>query len=39
MSLLYEADTHSDINSLFPFTYYIKGKNIEKKNNGLQKIF
>jgi len=31
MSLIYEANTHSDINSLFSFTYYIKGRNIEKK--------
>jgi len=28
MPLIYEADTLSDINSLFSFTYYIKGKNI-----------
>jgi len=40
MPLIYEADIHSDINSLFSFTYYIKGKNIENNNNNcLQKVF
>jgi len=40
MPLIHEADTHSDINSFFSFTYYIKGKNTEyKKIIGYKKFF
>jgi len=39
MPLIYEADTLSDINSLFSFTYYIKGKNIKYRKIVVYKKF